>query len=70
MQHCPDATKVNPAVKRLSPKQVKDITLKNKARQAAGLNILRIKVRKCIWCGRFFESAENITCGCMSRLEE
>jgi hypothetical protein len=54
-------------VKKLPPSVVKDIELKNHARRLANLSQIRIKVRACIACGTFFESAGNRTCGCNTR---
>ncbi len=54
-------------IKKLPPSVVKDIELKNHARRLASLSQIRIKVRSCIACGTFFESAGNRTCGCNTR---
>ena len=54
-------------VKKLPPSVVKEIELKNHARKLAGLSPIKVKVRKCIACNSYFESAGNRTCGCQSR---
>lgn len=60
-----DASKMK--IKRLTPSARKEIDLKNHARKLAGLSLIQIKTRKCIACGKTFESAGNRTCGCQSR---
>jgi hypothetical protein len=57
----------NNKIKKLPPSVVKDIELKNHARKLANLSTIQIKVRKCIVCNGFFESAGNRTCGCNTR---
>ncbi len=54
-------------IKKLPPSVVKDIELKNHARRLANLSPIRIKVRQCIACHTWFESAGNRTCGCNTR---
>ena len=54
-------------VKTLPPSVVKDIEQKNIARKLAGLPMIKIKVRRCLICGYFFESSGNRTCGCSNR---
>ena len=56
-----------PKIKTLTVSAKREIQLKNHARKLAGLSPIVIKVRKCIACGRSFESAGNRTCGCQSR---
>ena len=48
-------------VKRLPPSVVKDIELKNQARKLVNLAPIKIRVRMCISCNQFFESAGNRT---------
>ena len=54
-------------VKRLPPSVVKDIELKNQARKLAGLEPIKIKVRRCITCNQPFESTGRRNCGCGQR---
>ena len=54
------------SVKKLPPAILKDIELKNHARRQVGLSVMRVKIRRCISCGRLFESAGNRTCGCVA----
>ena len=54
-------------VKRLTPSAKREIELKNHARKLAGLSLIQVKVRKCIACGKSFESSGNRICGCQSR---
>ena len=54
-------------IKRLTPSARREIELKNHARKLADLSPIKIKVRKCISCGKLFESAGNRNCGCHSR---
>lgn len=59
-------TEETPKVRRLAPPVVKELELKNAARRDAGLREIRVKVRTCLACGRFFESMGNRTCGCLA----
>jgi len=54
-------------VKVLSRSEYQTISEMNKARKLAGLKPLEIKVRKCLGCGRSFESIGNRFCGCLER---
>ena len=54
-------------IKRLTPSARREVELKNHARKLAGLSLITIKVRKCISCGKLFESSGNRNCGCQSR---
>ena len=54
-------------VKKLTPSALKEIELKNHARKLAGLSPIKIVTRKCINCGKIFESSGNRSCGCQSR---
>ena len=63
-------TKAKPAknsrlnVKKLTPSALKEIELKNHARKLAGLDPIKVVVRKCMSCGKLFESSGNRSCGC------
>ena len=61
------AGRSKPAIKKLPSFLIRDLEHKNKARELAGLSLIRIKVRRCIACGARFESIGNRGCGCISR---
>lgn len=54
-------------VKKLPPAVQRDFESKNRARKSAFLSPLSITVRKCLVCGKPFESVGNRLCGCTPR---
>ncbi len=54
-------------VKRLPTSVLKEIELKNRARQLVNLPPIKVKVRACMTCGIHFESTGDRTCGCLNR---
>lgn len=53
--------------KQMSEKRKREIELKNRARRAAGLSLIWVRIRRCDLCDKPFESAGERTCGCRNR---
>ncbi len=51
-------------IKHLPAAVLKEIEQQNKARRLMGLSPIEIKIRTCLNCGGFFQSAGRRSCGC------
>ena len=66
MGHCESSEHI----KKLQLFHLRLLDDQNRARMDAGLDLIKIRIRRCLSCGGLFESTEKRLCGCQGHRPE